>query len=155
MLLTWASRTLNRFSCSFNPLKYLDKLSTLWKESKALEQKGKVSEEIIKYKLCVALLQAWPFAAVLCCSDIPQPPKSFVLLRVHRSIFLGTAASLECSHAPVARGLTNDRSGQIFSLWLGPLSLSCCGNRGQQKGAALTFQLFVSPTSTHYKLIVV
>lgn len=50
LLLTWASITLNRFSCSFNPLKYLDKLSTLWKQSRRAEQKRKASEEILKHK---------------------------------------------------------------------------------------------------------
>lgn len=30
--LTWDSITLSLFSCSFNPLRYLDKLSTLWKQ---------------------------------------------------------------------------------------------------------------------------
>lgn len=50
LLLTWASINLNRFSCSFNPLKYLDKLSTLWKQSRPAEQKGKAPEEILKHK---------------------------------------------------------------------------------------------------------
>lgn len=50
LLLTWASITLNRFSCSFNPLKYLDKLSTLWKQSRHTEQKGNAPEEILKHK---------------------------------------------------------------------------------------------------------
>lgn len=50
LLFTWASITLKRFSCSFNPLKYLDKLSTLWKKNRHAEQKGKASEEILNHK---------------------------------------------------------------------------------------------------------
>lgn len=100
LLLTWDSITLSRLSCSFNPLRYLDKLSTLWKQKWRAEWKGKASDEILNRKKRVTYYVFNPLLAVLCCWDIPEPPKSFIFFKGSCKYLLKRAAFLSyLSHA--------------------------------------------------------
>lgn len=106
LLLTWDSMTLSRLSCSFNPLRYLDKLSTLWKQKWCAEWKGEASDEILNHKKRVTYYVFDPLLAVLCCWDILEPPKSSVFFKgsckylLKRAAFQSYLSHAYCPRAP-------------------------------------------------------
>lgn len=113
--LTWASITLNRFSCSFNPLKYLDKLSTLWKQSRHAEQKKNKRKGLKrnpKTQKPHHLLELCP----LTCSSVllrhPRAPYKFCPFEVFLQVFIkqnSTSGTLSCTCCPGTR----DKPSQV------------------------------------------